>query len=378
MELVVPIMLESLRKYNIMKSLQAMGLEKSSLKFAPFHSLGCLRSPDSDLRKKLFDFGLRLQVVCGDGNCFFTSIAHNMLSNCKMWEYCLINLVGVPGAKLGLEELSHKLREVYVRELLGDRRVQYEAFVAHTDLDYEEEANRFKESKYFNSDLGDTMPLALATALQCPVVILHNNNDIPTMYVSPDIVTTDATAFVVYTSHNGLGHYNAAISCQRSATVTDDDKPNRCNCGINKRNTNDSCSPNALYMTRCRCFKLGKPCTHQCRCVNCRNPNGARIPVKKSIDGRVKRKHAFQVDIPQSKKFAQERGEETSHGIWSNFESIVLEQVCLKCKEGCEDMTKLYNDIVYYSQTSYCVVRLPPCAVFREKNERQIRSKRGI
>ena len=73
-------------------------LEKSSLKFTPFHSFGSLKVADSGLRGKLFDFGLRLQVVCGDGNCFFTSIAHNMLSNCKLWEYCLTSLVGVDGA----------------------------------------------------------------------------------------------------------------------------------------------------------------------------------------------------------------------------------------------------------------------------------------
>ena len=176
--------LKSLRKYHIMKTLQAMGLtrlEKSSLKFAPFHSLGCLGSPDSRLREKLFDFGLCLQVVSGDGNCFFTSIAHNMLSNCKLLEYYLTTLVGIEEAEVILEELSHKLREVYVRELLGKHRVQYEAFFAHTDLD---------ESNYFNSELGDTMPLVLATALQCPILIFHNSNDIPTMYVSPDLVTT--------------------------------------------------------------------------------------------------------------------------------------------------------------------------------------------
>ena len=48
------------------------------------------------------------------------------------------------GANVSLEKLSHKLREVYVTELLGDRHVQYEAFVAHIDLDYEEESKKFK------------------------------------------------------------------------------------------------------------------------------------------------------------------------------------------------------------------------------------------
>ena len=68
------------------------------------------------------------------------------------------------------------------------------------------------------------MPLALATALQCPILMEDNSNDIPTIqYVSPDLVTT---AFVVYTSCNGLGHYDAAIPCHQVATVTDNEKSN--------------------------------------------------------------------------------------------------------------------------------------------------------
>ena len=46
---------------------------------------------------------------------------------------------------------------------------------------------------------------------------------------------------------------------------------------------------------------------------------------------------AFQVEIPQSKKIAWDRGEELTQGTWSSFESIVLEEVHLKCKDGCED-----------------------------------------
>ena len=57
------------------------------------------------------------------------------------------------------------------------------------------------------------MPLALATALQFTILIFHNCDNIPTMYVTPDVVTTEATAFVVYSYCNGLGHYDAAIPC---------------------------------------------------------------------------------------------------------------------------------------------------------------------
>ena len=139
MESVVPILTRSLQKYHIMKTLQAMGLtrlQKLSKLFQPLYSLG---SPDSHLKEKLFDFGLSLKSVQGDGNCFFTSVSVNLLSNRELWKHSL-TLAGIDCSKVNLEELSHKLRQVFVKELLGDRRINYEAFVAHAHFDYEEEA----------------------------------------------------------------------------------------------------------------------------------------------------------------------------------------------------------------------------------------------
>ena len=79
--------------------------------------------------------------------------------------------------------------------------------------------------------------------MQCPVVIFHNNSDIPTMYVSPEIVTTNATAFVIYTSHNGLGLYDAAVPGQPRVCVADNDKPIKCSYGINKKNAGVKMQP---------------------------------------------------------------------------------------------------------------------------------------
>ena len=133
--------------------------------------------------------------------------------------------------------------------------------------------------------------------------------------------------------------------------------------------------PNAVYMTRCKCYKNSKPCTSLCRCVNCSNPSGARILHSERTRTRTKRKHHFQVDLPQSKQFAQERGETISEAIWSEFETIVLYEVCQKV-EDMDAVVKLYNDVVYYSNTSYCVERLPQRIVFRQKRGAQIIGKR--
>ena len=48
------------------------------------HVNECGQSTDvsTDLRQTLFAYGLRLQPVKGDGNCFFT---YNMLSDLRVW-----------------------------------------------------------------------------------------------------------------------------------------------------------------------------------------------------------------------------------------------------------------------------------------------------
>ena len=63
--------------------------------------------------------------------------------------HCL-TLAGVTNHdNLNVEMLSAILRLVYVKELLGEHRVDYWAFVAHTDLDYCVEANRLSQDHYY-------------------------------------------------------------------------------------------------------------------------------------------------------------------------------------------------------------------------------------
>lgn len=83
------------------------------------------------------------------------------------------------------------------------------------------------------------------------------------------------------------------------------------------------------------------------------------------------------MDIPSSKKFALDRGEQLSKGVWSSFESILLDEVCFSLKQENDNtaIAKLYNDIVDYSTSSYSVVALPSNIVFRSKSLLEITSK---
>ena len=68
------------------------------------------------------------------------------------------------------------------------------------------------------------------------------------------------------------------------------------------------------------------PMTYACSCRDCANPHGARVPIPKG--GKRKRHpHPLQAAIPTSKRFAVDREENLSTSVWSDFESIVLDEI---------------------------------------------------
>ena len=150
-----------------------------------------------------------------------------------------------------------------------------------------------------------------------------------------------------------------------------------CSCGVNKKISGNSCAPNPFYATRCKCYLTQQPCTSLCRCKDCCNPHGAKsiatcCGVKRN---RHYHSHQKEVHIPSSKKFALDRGECISVGIWSDFETLVLNEVHEISKRTDLDKTKLYNDVVHYTHSKFCITPIPEGIVFREKTCTQVNSK---
>ena len=379
MQIVVPVFIRSLQKYHIHNTLKAMGLsnlQNRTMHFTAYEPAvinDCSDCETNILEDKLSTYGLTLVLAPPDGDCFFSAVAMNLLSDLAAWKHSF-NLASIEHHEdLTVEAVTRKLRQVFVREILGERWQEYEAFVSHTNLDYEKEASKFQERGYFDSELGNLMPLALSTALQLSSVIFTRDDTTPAMYITPEIVDGEATVFLVYSSE-GKGHYDAAIAAhktrkQPTSSVT------RCRCGVNKKYTDHvSCQSTAFYSARCKCFKLSKPCTSECNCVGCANPLGRRSALK--VGKRARRKHIMQVTLPHSKDFAEERGEKLSEGSWSTFESLVIHEVCIEHRESdIGTITKTYNDIVSYSNAVYCIAALPLNVVFRSKAETQVQSK---
>ena len=146
----------------------------------------------------------------------------------------------------------------YVKELLGDNRHLYEAFISHTDIDYSTEAQKIL-NPFYDIVLGNTMPLALSMSLQFSIVIFSKDSRTLIMYVTPDNVASEATTFVVY-NPECEGHYDVALPYHRCSNVSSQTTVTFCKCGIiNKRGLDilarKSCNSSPFYAARCKCFK---------------------------------------------------------------------------------------------------------------------------
>ena len=378
----VPVYHKSLQKLQIKRSLQKMKLMQMINSINRFEKVTCIDNSnaetDTEFQSTLNDFGLVLSPAAKDGNCFFNALAMNIYANLDSWNH---SLTRIGANNLEIASLTMKLRQVFVQEITGEHQVAYENFIT-TDLDYHEEAIKFLQDGFYASAIGDLMPLAMANVLQAAILIITTNAHSNPMYVTPEAGGIEGTIILVY-NPSGSGHYDAAVPHHTTVTVEQDTKSDThtsahvcCSCGVNKKNALHICAPSAVYASRCKCYLKCKPCTSSCRCRGCSNPYGTRIPKQHGMT-RKRRPHSLQQEIPSSKRFALDRGESLSKGTWSDFETIVIDEICkLSRKQQLDkNITEAYNNIVYYSKSTFCTIPLESTIVFREKTSAQISSK---
>ena len=327
----------SLFKLDIARSLAGMKLtllQKTVFDFEPF-SVCTTDTPvaNGDLQRRLSEYGLIYTPAMKDGNCFFSSVAVNLMLDSAKWAEVLGDLGIELQSSTSSKQLATQLRHAFVSELLGDHFSMYHSFLDMDEDGFRSEANRFLCDSYYNSDLGDTMPLALATAIRAHLIIFTTEPHSRQMYVSPEVQSVVGTVFVVY-DPVGSGHYDAALpfnnlvdqKVKKCSTYT------CCSCGVNSTDhTRKSCTHLPHYNTRCKCYKELRPCLSTCRCKNCANPHGKKEVL---LAKRKRTPHSMQIPLPNSKRFAMDRGESVMPGAWSEFETIVLLEIfCFQEKE---------------------------------------------
>ena len=261
----------------------------------------------------------------------------------------------------------------------------YRGFTELSVLEFKNEAQKFLIDGFYNSPLGDIMPLAMANILSVDILVFTAQPHNPILFVSPSVPTAShGTIFIVY-DFNGPGHYDAAVRCNKSivpdkgtSSSIPDSKVIICKkCGVNGRKDKmQSCVPLEHYSTRCPCYKSSNPCTVLCCCKDCNNPHGCKIAYGSIM--RKRRPHALQKqDVLSSKPFATGRMEKVSLGVWSEFESLILTEIMESSaiELACSEIMHIFNDIVQYSTSVACTLQLPDDTIFRNKSIRQITAK---
>ena len=104
--------------------------------------------------------------------------------------------------------LASKLRELTVQEWLGQHRHKYECFTS-TESSFEVEATKFLQNGHYDSELGNTMPLAMANALKVTFVVFTSLSSSPIFFVTPREHST-GVLYLAFT-YCGPGHYDGAI-----------------------------------------------------------------------------------------------------------------------------------------------------------------------
>ena len=85
--------------------------------------------PNPDLQKILTDNGLTYYRVATDGNCFFTALALNLASDSGRWADRLEQVGISPEIATDTDMLSKSVRQLFVQEILGERRLMYDDFM---------------------------------------------------------------------------------------------------------------------------------------------------------------------------------------------------------------------------------------------------------
>ena len=150
-------------------------------------------------------YGLVLCPSPRDGNCFFCSVAQNILFDESSWENSL-RRIGI--LNYTSDNLQDKLRQAIVHEIL-ENRSQYEGLMINVSGSYETEAKKFLDNDYYCSELGDWMPFAIANVLQTHVVLFRTDTNSP-WYTTPLLDTYAKPIFLMFYP-NGPGHYDCAL-----------------------------------------------------------------------------------------------------------------------------------------------------------------------
>ena len=173
---------------------------------------------DEQLDLNLSHFGYRRQLVNGDGNCFFTSIASQLIrfyQQDRSFRQALKQRLKLPeNIFTNQTQLARLLRKLVCLEWkINDKK--YKPYI--NDINYYDEIRKFRSDKFYSSILGDILPLTISNLFGIPMKIITNLSQCPLINISPEdvpLVSSSRQTLPILTlayNQENDGHYDIAI-----------------------------------------------------------------------------------------------------------------------------------------------------------------------
>ena len=341
----------------------------------------------------LLSFGLQKHEVPSDGDCLFTSIVLHLEEVFKLNnEYNLIK--GLNSNGITMENCDVLLlRALMVEEWLLNQQ-DYQSFFTDASLDFEHEAEKYRNCGVFASCLGDAMLLGLSNALQMQIIVFTSIPSWPHFTIYPRCPPVSQNSIYLAYLHGGSGHYCLAIKQTETATqhstsvATDNDlntgstgSKNTCTCRCGRgRNSKSServnCCENKSYSSRCPCLKALSLCTDNCKCISCGNGKKTSEESLPTVQSRRKRpRHLEQAYLKEEGwKFMKKENEQTLSGMWTPQEHYIFVSIVMTLRKSgnsleVSDISSLYAAVKQIIECDAINIVLSP------KSDTQIRSK---
>lgn len=190
-------------------------VQKERIKSPIKRSLTPLTS-DEQLDLNLSHYGYRRQYVDGDGNCFFTSIASQLITLFNQDRYFRVaikkRLNLTENLFTNVTQLARILRKLVCLEWKLNS-TKYKPYV--NDVNYYDEIRKFRSDKFYSSILGDILPLTISNLTGLNLKIITNLSECPLLEVCPQDEPLTGLKYLpvltlAYNQEND-GHYDIAV-----------------------------------------------------------------------------------------------------------------------------------------------------------------------
>ena len=173
---------------------------------------------DSRLNNVLQSFGLTTCEVPKNGDCLFTSIIlhinHIFQANSDTWLIEHLHSIRVNHSNLDVN---------LIRNLMVDEWITNQEYIPFLEdsKQFEEEADKYRVSGMYTTELGDVMLLGLSNVLHLQLIVFTSIPSWPYLTINPQCAISSKDPICLAYNHESSGHYCLAVKLMDDNSETD-------------------------------------------------------------------------------------------------------------------------------------------------------------